>query len=102
MIVRSSWMIKTIFNHPVCIQGDTLADLLRFVLISQDDVHVVLDDIVNNLQLMSSFEALLFKSSYSTFLKILGCCLDLRKPKREREREREGEREREDLMRGSL
>ncbi|PKU68286.1 hypothetical protein MA16_Dca008767 [Dendrobium catenatum] len=98
MIVRSSWMIKPIFNRPICIQGDALADLMGFVLIGQDDVHIVLDDIVGNLQLMSTFEALLFKSSCSIFLNILGCCLDLRKPKGERERERE----REDLVRGSL
>ncbi|PKU64915.1 hypothetical protein MA16_Dca018430 [Dendrobium catenatum] len=102
MVVRSSWMINPIFNRPVCIQGDALADLIGFVLIGQDDFHIVLDDIIGNLQLMSSFEDLLFKSSCSTFLNILGCCLDLRKPKGEREREKGREREREDLMRGSL
>ncbi|PKU64174.1 hypothetical protein MA16_Dca005097 [Dendrobium catenatum] len=48
-------------------QGDALADLMEFVLIVQDDWYTVLDDIVGNLQLMSSFEALLFKSSCSTF-----------------------------------
>ncbi|PKU75704.1 hypothetical protein MA16_Dca022748 [Dendrobium catenatum] len=85
-------MIKQIFNRPFCIQGDALADLMGFVLIGQDDLHIILDDIVGNLQLLSSFEALLFKSSCSTFLNILGCCLDLRKPKGERERERERER----------
>ncbi|PKU81015.1 hypothetical protein MA16_Dca016784 [Dendrobium catenatum] len=91
-------MIKPIFNRPVCIQSDALANLMGFVLIGQDDFHIILDDIVGNLQLMSSFEALLFKSFCSTFLNILGCCLDLRKPKGERE----GERERKDLVRGSL
>ncbi|PKU73936.1 hypothetical protein MA16_Dca021435 [Dendrobium catenatum] len=61
-IVRSAWTIKPILNCLVCIQGDALANLLRFVLIGQDDIHIGLDDIVGNLQLMSSFEALLFKS----------------------------------------
>ncbi|PKU78897.1 hypothetical protein MA16_Dca000241 [Dendrobium catenatum] len=74
------------------LQGDTLADLLRFIQIGQDDVHILLDDKVGNLQLMSSFETLLFKSFSSTFLKILGCCLGQRKPKGERERGRERER----------
>ncbi|PKU74997.1 hypothetical protein MA16_Dca023256 [Dendrobium catenatum] len=53
--------------HPEVTKGDALADLMRFVLIGQDDVHIGLDDIVGNLQLMSSFEALLFKRSCSMF-----------------------------------
>ncbi|PKU75820.1 hypothetical protein MA16_Dca018321 [Dendrobium catenatum] len=46
-IVRSSGTIKQIFNRPICIQGDALADLMRFVLIGQDDFHIVLDDKVD-------------------------------------------------------
>ncbi|KAI0519727.1 hypothetical protein KFK09_007186 [Dendrobium nobile] len=53
-------------------QGDDLADLMGFVLIGQDNFYIVLDDIVGNLQLMSSFEALLFKSFKSLILGRVG------------------------------
>ncbi|PKU75459.1 hypothetical protein MA16_Dca023045 [Dendrobium catenatum] len=45
-IMRSDWTIKPILNRLVCIQGDALADLLRFVLIGQADVHIGLEDII--------------------------------------------------------
>ncbi|PKU82241.1 hypothetical protein MA16_Dca013433 [Dendrobium catenatum] len=76
---RPEFVLADIY-HPGATKGDTLADLLSFVLIGQADVHIGLDDTVSNLQLMSSFEALLFKSSCSTFLRTYGCCLDLRIP----------------------
>ncbi|PKU73587.1 hypothetical protein MA16_Dca013107 [Dendrobium catenatum] len=63
---RPKFVLADIYCTQVT-KGDALADLLRFVLIGQDDVHIGLDDIIGNLQLMSSFEALLFKSSCSTF-----------------------------------